>query len=277
MKAVQMLVAACLVVVTCSTAAMAEAPRAEEEAAVDTSSLAKKTQNPVSDLVSMPFQFNFNTGGGLEDRTLFNLNFQPVFPISVSKEWNLIARTIVPYLDIPIGTGLDRESGIGDVQEQLYFTPAGIGKMIWGIGPMFSFPTATNDAARTGTWALGPGAVALTMAGPWVVGGLVNQYWPYADSGSSRKTNLLVMQPFVNYNFGKGWAMSFAPIISADWDAPSGQKWTVPLGIGITRTLVFGKQPMALGVQYYRNVEHPDAAAASQLRIVLSLLFPTKK
>ncbi len=239
----------------------------------DATALAKKTQNPVSDLISVPFQFNWNQGGGFEDGTFFNLNFQPVAPMGFEKV-NLVLRTIVPYLSFPAG-GSERATGIGDIQAQLYFTPKNPGNVIWGIGPMFSFPTATNNFADTGSWAAGPGAVVLTMPGAWVLGGLAQQYWTYHDEGGEPETNLFVFQPFVNYNFGKGWALSFAPLLTANWDAPDGEEWTVPLGLGITRTTVFNRRPMNIGVQFYRNVERPTGAAETQIRAVIALLYPT--
>lgn len=243
-----------------------------EEHPVDTTELAKKTQNPVSDLVSLPFQFNWNQGGGFADATAFNLNFQPVAPIKFER-FTLIARTIVPYLSYPAG-GSERATGIGDIQEQLYFSPANPGKLIWGVGPMFSFPTATNNFAQSGSWAVGPGAVALTMTGPWVIGALVNQYWTYYDEGGDPEVNLFVFQPFINYNFGKGWALSFAPLWTANWDAPDGEEWNIPLGLGISRTTVFNKRPMSFAAQFYRNVEHPSSGAETQIRVVVSFLYP---
>jgi hypothetical protein len=117
--------------------------------------------------------------------------------------------------------------------------------------------------------------VVVKMAGPFVLGGLVNQYWPLHDDGGDPETDRFVLQPFVNYNFGKGWAIAFAPLITANGNAEEGQGWTVPLGLGITRTTVFNRQPMSLGVQYYYNLERPDGAASSQLRFVVSLLFPS--
>ena len=248
----------------------------EQEQEQDTTALAKQTQNPVSSLVSVPFQFNFNTGGSIKDKTIFNLNFQPVIPIKLTSNWNLIARTIVPINSYPGPDGM-RFSGVGDMQEQLFLTPAKPGGTIWGFGPSFSLPTATAEPAQTGTWAMGPSFVALNMTGPWVVGALASQYWPLTDANGSPETNLLVLQWFVNYNFGKGWAISAAPINTANWDAPSGQRWTVPLGMGITRTFVFNRQPMSLGVQYYRNVTRPNGAPGNQLRFQFALLFPLKK
>lgn len=238
----------------------------------DATDLAKKTQNPIADLVSLPFQFNFNSGGDLEDGTLFNLNFQPVVPVKVSQDWNLIARAIVPYLDIPTATG--SEAGTGDIIAQMFFTPTREGRVIWGVGPVFSFPTATNAFARTGSWATGVGAVVVHNVGPWVLGGLVTNFWTVSDSGDSTEMNQLQAQPFINYNFGKGWALASAPLITANWDAESGEQWTVPIGIGISRTTVFGKQPLTLGLQYYNSVERPTGSPVNQLRFAISLLFP---
>lgn len=238
--------------------------------------LAKQTQNPVSDLVSIPFQFNFNTGGGLEDRTSLVLNIQPVVPVKgVLREWNIIARTIVPYVSLP-GPGGARQSGFGDIQEELFFTPAVPGSLVWGIGPVFSFPTATADLAATGSWAVGPAGVVVKTTGPFVLGGLLSNLWTFADEGGAPEFNQFLLQPFINYNFGKGWAVAFAPIITANWDAPDGEEWTVPLGVGLTRTTVFNGRPMTVGAQYYHNVEYPSAGAANQLRIQIALLYPSR-
>lgn len=262
-------------VLTLSSGTAAFAQQAAEPAH-DVTSLAKATQNPVGDLISVPLQFNFNTGGDLEDRTYFNVNFQPVMPFKVTPNWNLIARVIVPMSSLPGPEGV-RYSGVGDIQSELFFTPSKPGAIIWGVGPALSLPTATTTGLETGTWAAGPTAVALKMTGPWVLGGLVAQWWPLTDNGGDPETDLLLIQPFVNYNFGKGWALAFAPIITANWNAPSGEEWTFPLGIGISRTTVFNRRPIQLGVQYYSNVERPSGSAGQTLRFNVSFLFPVAK
>lgn len=247
----------------------AQAPAAEHDAA----ELAKKTQNPVGDIVSLPFQFNFNGGGALKDQASFNLNIQPVFPIHISPAVTLISRTIIPIDSFP-GTNGIRYSGTGDIQEQTFLTPAKPGRLIWGIGPSFSFPTATALPARTGTWAAGGSLVVVGMPGRWVVGSLFSQLSPLTDSNGPPRTNTFVWQYFVNCNFGKGWAIVTAPSITANWDAVSAQRWTVPVGLGISRTLVFNRQPMTLGFQYYKNVEKPNDAPGTLVRFSISFIFP---
>jgi hypothetical protein len=248
---------------------------AARAAAQDPTELAKATQNPVGDVVSVPLQFNFNGGGGLGDQTHFNLNFQPVVPIKLTPRVSLILRTIVPFHSFPGGSG-EQNGGFGDIQEQLFFTPAKPGKIIWGVGPMFSLPTATARPAQTGTWAGGVSAVVLTMHGPWVAGALVTTLSPMSDVNGSPETDVFSLQYFINYNVGHGWAISSAPTIVANWDAAEGEQWTVPVGAGITRTLVFKAQPMSLGFQYYKNVKRPDNAGGTLARFTVSFIFPTK-
>lgn len=263
----------------------ADEARCEEEAhaaAGGASALAKATQNPVADLTSIPFQFNYNSGGGLGGQTLFNLNFQPVVPLRINDDWTLIARTIVPYLNIPVGFdslsyGV-RATGIGDIQEQAYITPKHPGDVIWGAGLVLSFPTATNDFASTGDWAAGPALVLLKMTGSWVIGGLLNQLWTYAGDDNGSDVNTMLFQPFINYNIGKdGWALAFAPIITANWSAPDGEEWTVPLGIGVSKVAAIGTRPVSLGIQYYHNVEAPSTSGDNQIRFQASFLYPIKK
>jgi hypothetical protein len=261
----------CAAILELTPLASVAGQRPEDEA----TKLAKATQNPVADLVSLPFQFNFNSGGGFDDGTFFNLNFQPVVPVKdVLKKYTVIFRTIVPYLSIPTAPGT-RQGGLGDIQVQLFATPAKSEKVIWGVGPVFSFPTATADVSRTGSWAIGPTAVVLTNTGPWVLGALINNLWTFADNGGSPEVNQFTLQPFVNHNFSKGWAIAFSPIITANWDAPSGEEWTVPLGVGITKTTAFNRRPISLSVHYYHNVEHPAVSAGDQLRFQIAFLYPS--
>jgi len=240
---------------------------------VDATALAKQSQNPVGSLVSVPFQFNFNTGGDLGERTFMNVNIQPVIPFKATDRWNVIARAIVPLDNVP-GEAGTRFSGVGDIQMQLFVTPATPPAVIWGLGAALSFPTATVEPVQTGTWGAGPSFVLVKMTRSFVLGGLVSQIWPLTDAGDAPEMNLLTIQPAVNYNFGHGWALSFSPVITANWDAPAGEQWTVPVGLGVTRTVVFNRRPMNLGMTYSYNLEHPAGTAGQQLRFSITLLYP---
>lgn len=240
------------------------------------SDLAKAAQNPVANMSSVPFQFNWYTGGGLGDETQSVLNVQPVLPLPIDEDWNLISRTVVPVVNIP-GPGGERIKGIADIQEQIYLTPAKPKGLIWGIGPIISFPTSTNAATETGQFALGPTFVALKITKKWVFGALANNLWRIAGSETTTPINSFFLQPFINYNMKRGWAISTAPAITADWNAPSGEEWTVPVGLGVSKITMVGKQPMNVMLQYYHNVERPAGAGADQVRMQFTLLYPREK
>ena len=234
--------------------------------------LAKQSQNPIANLTSIPFQYNFNSGGGLGSKTSLLLNVQPVMPLALDKKWLLIARTVVPWVSVPLPDGR-RRSGIADIQEQMYFTPRSQSKLTWGFGPILSVPSATNDITRTGQWALGPTGVGLLMQGRWVVGVVANQLWRVGGDNFGSPISQFLVQPFINFNIPKGWSISTAPIITANWSSEN-DKWTVPLGFGVGKVTAIGRQPVSLGMQYYHNVEHPDLAGANQFRFFFSPLFP---
>ena len=271
---------------------LAGAPGAEQTAAPasgneeSNSDLAKKTQNPVADLISVPFQNNFNFNTGPENRSVWILNIQPVIPIKLSDDWNLITRTIVPIINQPpLAPGIDQATGMGDINPSFFLSPSGSKEFIWGIGPTFTFPSATNRLLGMGKWSAGPAAVALTMQGPWVAGALVNNQWSFAGWGPTR-VNELLLQPFVNYNFGEGWYLVSAPILTSNWVASSGDKWTVPLGAGGGKLFrlkelpggenlgKLGELPVNTQLQAFYNVVRPDDASTWQLRVQIQFLFP---
>jgi hypothetical protein len=242
--------------------------------AESTEALAKAAQNPVAKLISVPFQNNFNFGIGPNEVTQWVLNVQPVIPITLSEDWNLITRTIMPIINQPSpAPGIASAAGLGDINPTFFFSPAKDTGLIWGVGPTFTLPTATDPMLGNGQWCAGPAAVALTIHGHWVVGALANQQWSFAGWGSE-DVNQLLIQPFVNYNLPKGWYLTMSPIITANWNADSGDKWTVPLGGGLGKIVKIGREPLNLMLAAYYNVEHPDNGADWQLRFQVQLLFP---
>jgi hypothetical protein len=192
------------------------APAAAEDAVdgarkeVDTEALARAAQNPVADMVSIPFQDNIGFGYGPGNKGTQNvLNIQPVIPLHVTEDWNVITRTILPIVSQPSFTGGAGTTGLGDLTITAFLSPAKPGGVIWGVGPVASFPTATSPfTGSQSTWGLGPSAVALAMPGHWVLGVLVNQIWSVAGASASQ----MLIQYFVNYNFEGGWYLTTSPI-----------------------------------------------------------------
>jgi hypothetical protein len=260
-----------LAVGVCLTAVTGHVCEAQNE-----TDLAKTSQNPVANLTSFPLQFNYNTAGGLASKTALLLNVQPVMPLPINKEWLVIARTVIPYVNFPMPDGT-RATGIADIQEQVYFTPRNSGMFTWGAGPILSIPTATNDVTRTGQWALGPTAVGLITYERWVIGVLGNQLWRIGGVNFGPDVNQLTLQPFINFNIPPGWSITTSPLITSDWSAPEGQRWTLPVGIGVGKVTAIGRQAVSLGMQYYHNAMHPDVAGADQWRFVFALLYPIER
>jgi hypothetical protein len=240
--------------------------------------LAKAAQNPVAAMVSVPFQNNTSFGYGPDDDVQNVLNIQPVWPFSLNARWNLISRTIVPVIDQPDLPGMDGAFGFGDVNETLFFSPAAASKVIWGVGPTFTLPTASDDVLGTDQWSAGVGLVMLTMPGRWVMGILVNNQWSVAGDDQRASVNSMLLQYFVNYNFQKGWYFTSAPINTANWNVDSGDRWTVPIGGGVGRIFKIGKQPVNAQVGAYYNVVTPDNLPSGDwsLRVQLQLLYPKR-
>ncbi|MDN5940249.1 MAG: hypothetical protein L0H94_00075 [Nitrospira sp.] len=237
--------------------------------------LAKKTQNPVADLISIPLQNNMNFGIGPNNRMQNVLNVQPVIPINLNSEWNLITRTIMPIIKQPtLATTNDDTWGLGDVNVSAFLSPTDPKPFIWGVGPSVQLPTGTDEATGTRKWAAGPSAVALKIHGPWVVGGLVQQVWSFAGNSDRRDLSQALIQPFANYNLPDGWYLTASPIITADWEAADGNKWTVPVGGGFGKVFFIGKLPFNANCGYYANVVRPDPGADGTFRLQIALLLP---
>ena len=257
----------------CAVSVWAETPAAPD-ASADSEKLAKETQNPVANLISVPFQNNFNFGLGPNEVTQWVLNVQPVIPVSLSEDWNLITRTVLPVIDQPsIAPGVPSAFGLGDMNPTVFLSPAKSEGFVWGVGPALTLPTATDPLLGQQMWCAGPAAVALTLHGPWVVGALAHQQWSFAGWGEHDVSALLI-QPFINYNLPHGWYLSSSPILTANWKAEEGDRWTVPLGGGVGKILHLGKLPLNLSLAAFYNVETPAYGPDWQLRFSIQMLFP---
>ncbi|MFC1681572.1 neuromedin U [Pseudomonadota bacterium] len=247
------------------------------------SDLRSAVQNPISSLISLPFEFNFDNGAD-NGRANF-VNIQPVVPVTVG-EWNLVNRLIVPVgeVDGPI-TGLannpspipgDGASGLGDINYSLFFSPVQYKKLIWGIGPSVSAPTASDDQMGTGKWSGGVTAVGLLQPKWGTYGLLFRQLWSFAGDSNRRDVSQAVFQPWVNYNLDKGWFLLSNLLIVANWEADSDNRWTLPLGGGIGRVFKIGNQGINSRLEAYYNIEQPQGAPEWTLRFTWQFLFPRK-
>lgn len=189
--------------------------------------LAKLAQNPVGNLISLPFQNNSNLNFGPEKGTQNILNIQPVYPISVGSEWNVITRTIIPVISMPaLGPDVGSTNGIGDIVFTAFVSPANPGEWIWGAGPVFQLPTNSTAELGNRNWGMGPSAVVLHVerGSPWVYGVLVNNIWSLTSDKQGGAYNNGLVQPFVNYNFVGGLYLTTAPILTVNWKAENSQQ-----------------------------------------------------
>ena len=247
---------------------------AKNEAADQEAELAKKLQNPVASLISVPLQFNWDTGIGPEDASRYTLNVQPVIPFSIGKEWNLITRTIVPfiYAESPVAGG-DHKSGLGDIVQSFFLSPKAptSGGWIWGAGPVLLYPSATERALGSEKWGAGPTAVMLKQDSGWTYGLLANHIWSFAGKDSRADVSATFLQPFVSYTTKTYTTFGLNTESTYDW---KNSQWTVPINLTVSQLLKLGNQPISLqlGGRYY--AEKPDGGPDWGLRFNVTFLFP---
>ena len=237
--------------------------------------LAKKLANPVASLISVPMQLNWDTDiGPVEEGERFTLNIQPVIPISLDDDWNLISRTILPIIDqSDIFPGAGSQTGTGDVVQSLFFSPKAptAGGLIWGVGPVLLLPTGSDDLLGTEQWGIGPTAVLLKQSGRLTIGALVNHIESVAGDEDRADVSSTFLQPFVAKGFPGGVTVTFNTETTYDWEA---EQWTVPVNVLYTKVTKLGGQLVSIGggARYY--VEGSDNAPTWGLRVVFTLLYP---
>ena len=238
--------------------------------------LAKKLANPIAALISVPVQYNYDEYGGVADGASVNrLNIQPVIPFSLSEEWLVITRTIVPLVDqndFPLDAM--NESGLGDITASQFFSPRTSGPfgLIWGVGPVELLPTASEDVLGTEKWGLGPTVVALKQEGPWTIGFLGNHIWSVGGDDDRADINATYMQPFVSYTTKTKTTIGLVTESTYDWNA---KQWSVPVIPAVQQMFKIGPQIMQLGVFGKYWAESPDNGPEGWgVRVQLTFVFP---
>jgi hypothetical protein len=259
-----------------TAAAMAAAPAHAEMSAEE---LAKLAQNPIANLISVPFQSNTNFNVGPLQGTQEVLNIQPVIPFELNSEWNVITRTIVPIIWNPaLSPTIDSTSGLGDIVFSALLSPGKPGEFIWGAGPIFQLPTNSKPELGNKNWGMGLEGVVLRIekGSPWVYGAIINNIWSLTSDKQGGSYSNFLLQPFVNYNIpdGDGLYLQTAPEFTASWKADSGQQWTVPLGGGVGKVFHFGRLPVNMHLTAYYNVVKPDYGSNWQIQLQMQFMFP---
>jgi len=243
-----------------------------DEPKESTAELAKKLQNPIADLISIPIQNNWDFGIGPKDAYRYTANVQPVIPFSITDDWNVITRTILPIMhtEAPY-PGMDDATGLGDTVQSFFFSPKAptSGGWIWGAGPVMLYPNGT-DGLSAHKWGAGPTAVLLKQESGWTVGFLGNHIWSFAGSGNS-DISTTFLEPFVTYTTKSHTSFSMNTESTYDW---KNSQWTVPINIGVAQLLKISSQPVQFMVGYRYYVEKPEGGPDWGLRFQVTLLFP---
>jgi hypothetical protein len=220
--------------------------------AQDEGKLADKLSNPVSDLISVPFQFNYDCCFGPRDGGRVVLNVQPVIPFKLTEDWNLIVRTITPFVEqeetVPGGGS---HFGLGDITQTFFFAPSHASSgIIWGVGPVFLWPTATDTTLGARKWGAGPSAIVLKQQDGWTFGILANHIWSYSGERTRPNVSNTFLQPFVGYTWPDTTGLSVNAESTYDWTR---EEWSVPLNLQLSHIFKLGSQPVSLqgGVRWY--------------------------
>lgn len=236
--------------------------------------LQKIIQNPLAYLNFLPIQNNtyFDLGPNY-NRTLNELNIQLVLPFKIGKHVNVITRTIFPVITAPVDE--DKSvTGLGDITLDMFFTPSNPGKFIWGLGPILTFPSATIDPIRTKKWTAGPGICFLTQPKGWTLGMYAQNSWSFAGDDNYPEINTFLFQLYIIKDLADLWYISTQPMITADWKAAEGNKWTIPLGLDVGRLFTFGEIPVNIQAGYYYYIEKQQYGPKWSIKAEASFIFP---
>jgi hypothetical protein len=265
-----------LAIVTALLLMSPAAGRAQQAAAAtgDSAELAKKLANPISDLVSVPFQFNWEQNVGPSELTRFILNVQPVMPFELNADWNLITRVIMPLVSQPpLVSGGEAAFGISDITASFFLSPRNVTGFTIGAGPVLVLPSTSEPTLGSGKWSVGPTVVALKQEGPWTYGVLWNQVWSFSGDATRADVNQMFLQPFLAYQAAHTVTLTAQSEMTANWEADD-QKWTVPLNVIVSKLSSFGVFPASYQFGFGMFPVHPDVGPSWKIRAAIVILLP---
>lgn len=250
------------------------APEVSSGAESQQAKLAMELQNPVAALISIPLQSNWDFGIGENDAYQYTLKVQPVIPIKLNEDWNIISRTILPIIDAESpAPGIDDVSGLGNTTQSFFLSPEKktADGLIWGAGPVFLVPTATDDLLGGNQWGMGPTALVLKQTGGWTYGALTNQLWSFGGGGSN-STNSTFLQPFVSYTTKTHTTLGLNSESTYNWQD---SQWSIPFNLTLAQLVKIGELPVQFQVGGRWYAEGPDGGPDWGLRFTVTVLLPS--
>jgi len=249
---------------------------AESTSGASETELAKRSQNPIEDMVNVPVEENLDYQLGPNNRAQSTLKIEPRIPAHVLPSWNIVTRTIIPLTYKPntmATTG--GSSGLGDVNPTFFLTQAHPGPVIWGVGPDFELPTATQTSLGTGQWSVGPSLALVAKLKPWTLGFIASNIWSFAGESGRSSVDKGSLEYFIHYNLANGWSLKTSPTVTAEWNKSSGDVWTVPVGGGAAKVFKLGsKIAINASLAAYVYAAKPSDGPDWELRCEASFLFP---
>ncbi len=266
-----------LIVLLAPTASFGQAGAAAPPSQAESADLAKKLANPVADLVSVPFQFNWEQPAGPDKDTRFILNVQPVMPFSLNPHVNMITRLIMPLVSQPaLVEGGAPTFGVSDILFSNFFSPVNSSSVTWGVGPILSLPSTSEPTLGSGKWSAGPTFVVLRQSGPLTYGLLFNQLWSFAGNTTRADVNQTFLQPFFAYTTKGAVTVTISSESTGNWEA-SDQRWNVPIIFAVSKLSSFGVFPASYQIGLGVFAVHPDNSPSWKLRGAIVILLPRKK
>jgi len=227
---------------------------------------------------ALPLELDFDSGAANGNANI--LRIMPLYTFPMTENWKLVNLSIITMADAPGGipafpgdSSFGQKAGISDLLHASFVTPTHSGNLIWGLGAILAFPTATDDSLGSGKWAAGPAFRVTYSKGPWNLGFVAGQRWSFAGSDNRADVNQLLVRGAVRRQLPNHWFFVYAPLITANWDSP-GEKWLVPVGGGIGKTFKVREHPWAWSVQGYYNAIKPDPAPDWVVRFSIVAAIP---
>jgi hypothetical protein len=247
-----------------------------EEKVVTEKDLAKASQNPIADMISVPVRNTTNFGASATHNKIQNITtFTALVPIKLTPKWNIITRTVIPILYQPaLAPGGSREFGVSDINLTAWVARSESRTLLWGLGPTLFLPTAMETTLGTGKWSAGPSVAMVWQPKDWVIGFLAYNVWSFAGYKDRASINQFLLQTMVNYILPKGWYLTTAPFLAANWKQPSSDRWMVPAGGGFGKIVRTRHLTLDLQTQAFYYVQRPNSESKWSLLFQMKFLFP---